>query len=377
MPRSKKKRAKYLSRRYQQRGGAGAPPGQIVIHPDATPSKISVTCYDAKGITEHKDCSVSKVRELVGQKKVTWVDIVGLGSPELFGKIGELFAIHRLAMSDVAHTPQRPKLENFSEHLFLIVQAKMEGQRSETGQISFFLGKNFVISWQEFPGRGFPAVRERLQDQNRALRKAGPDYLLYALLDAVIDAYFPCLMNTGDELDRLEEQIYDRAESRVIVQLHNVRRTVRHLRSILWPLREAVSGLMADHEDLISDEVKIYLRDCNDHTYQLLDTLEIYRETCSDLRDYYATEVSNRMNEVMKVLTIISTIFIPLGFIAGVYGMNFDTEISSLNMPETRWRWGYPAVLGLMAMVTIGQLLFFRRKGWLGGSSKSNPHQKP
>jgi len=376
MSKSARRRAKHRTRRYEQRGGTGAPPGQIVVHPDAIPSKIYVTCYDSKGLTEHKDCTINELRKLVGKKKVTWVNIVGLGSPELYAQISELFGIHRLAMSDVAHSPQRPKLEMFADHLLVVLQAVMSEKRAETGQISFFLGEDYVISWQEFPGRGFPAVLERLTDPNRALRKSGPDYLLYALLDAVIDAYFPGLMSLGDDLDQLEEQIYNRAESQVIANLHEVRRNVRHLRSILWPLREVVSGLMADHEKLVSEDVKIYLRDCNDHAFQLLDTLEIYRETCSDLRDYYATEVSNRMNEVMKLLTIISTIFIPLGFIAGVYGMNFDTNISSLNMPETRWTWGYPAVLGLMTTVAIGQLYFFRWKGWLGGSSNTKIAEK-
>ena len=371
MSKSKKHKrlAKHL-RRYRQRGGPGAAPGLIEVHPEAAPSKISITSYDAEHISEHQDCTVSQVQELLGKKTVTWIDIVGLGSPELFEQIGAVFGIHRLAMSDVAHSPQRPKVEVFPEHLFVIAQASMESNHGDTGQISFFLGKNFVLSWQEFPGREFDAVRTRLNQKGRALRKSGPDYLLYALLDAVIDAYFPGLMQIGDELDDLEEQIYSRTETQDINHLHQVRRQVRHLRSILWPLREAVSGLMSDRSELISGEVKVYLRDCNDHTFQLLDSLEIYRETCSDLRDYYATEVSNRMNEVMKVLTIISTIFMPLGFIAGVYGMNFDPNVSKLNMPELHWHWGYPMALGLMAMITAGQICFFRWKGWLGSLTK-------
>lgn len=357
-------------RRYRQRGGAGAPPGQIDLPPEAKQSKVRLLSYDSDELVQIENCSIDQIRDELGKRTVTWIDIIGLGTQELYQQIGDLFDIHRLALSDVAHAPQRPKVDSYADHIFLIAQVPMHGNDGATGQVSFFLGKNYVISWQEFPGRGFAAVQERLQDSTRAIRSSGPDYLFYALLDSVIDASFPTLMHLGDKLDTLEERIYDRAETQVITQLHRVRRRVRHLRSVMWPLREAVNSLIVSHDKLISAEVRIYLRDCYDHTFQLLDTLEIYRETCSDLRDYYSTEVSNRMNEVMKVLTIIATIFIPLSFIAGVYGMNFDPEISEANMPELKWRWGYPLVLGIMATVAIGQLAFFRWRGWLGKPQK-------
>ena len=196
------------------------------------------------------------------------------------------------------------------------------------------------------------------------------DYLLYALLDAVIDAYFPALETIGETLDDLDEEMESGATSAIVGRIHGVRHDVRLLRRIIWPLREAVDSLITDHEWLIGPDTGVYLRDCHDHAIQIIDTLENYREACSDLRDYYSTEVSNRMNEVMKVLTVIATIFIPLSFIAGVYGMNFDPEVSTLNMPELRWRWGYPVALGLMGAVAAGQLLFFRWRGWLGKSAK-------
>lgn len=370
-----KRQAKRI-RRYRQRGGPGAPPGQIELHPDAVESSIQVTSYGPKEVVEYPDCKFEQIEEILGQRAVTWIDIVGLGSHELFQQIGELFGIHRLALSDVAHTPQRPKVESYTDHIFLVTQVPMEGGAGDTGQVSFFLGKNFVISWQEFPGRRFSAVRERLNTASRSIRRSGADYLLYSLLDAVIDAWFPSLTSIGDELDDLEELIHTRTESRVINRLHSVRRHIRNLRSMMWPLREAVHALMVGHEELIGEEVRVYLRDCYDHTFQLLDSLEIYRESCSDLRDYYSTEISNRMNEVMKVLTVIATLFIPLSFIAGVYGMNFDSGVSPLNMPELKWRWGYPAVLLLMVSVAVGQLMFFRRRGWIGsygGESNDNP----
>ncbi len=354
------------ARRYGQRGTPGARPGSIEIHPEAKPAKIHITSYGPDGIEQQSECTVDQIQEIMGKRAVTWIDIVGIGSTETFEQVGSLLGLHRLALSDVAHVPQRPKVEDYPEQIFLVAQVPMTGTAGETGQVSFFLGKDYVLSWQEFPGREFVAVRERLQHTGRPIRQLGADYLLYALVDAAVDAFFPKLGQLGDQLDELEEQIYDNADTSMIVELHSLRRQVRHLRSVMWPLREAVSSLMSNHEWMISKDVSVYLRDCHDHTVQVIDTLELYRESCSDLRDYYNTEVSNRLNEVMKVLTIIATIFIPLSFIAGVYGMNFDPEVSKLNMPELKYRWGYPMVLGLMAAVAVGQLLFFRWRGWLG-----------
>jgi len=186
----------------------------------------------------------------------------------------------------------------------------------------------------------------------------------------VIDTHFPVLEKLGETLDELDEAMEVGATPSIISRMHGVRHDVRLLRRIVWPMREAVDSLTREHGWLVGEETSLYLRDCHDHAIQIIDTLENYREACSDLREYYATEVSNRMNEVMKVLTVIATIFIPLSFIAGLYGMNFDSEVSSLNMPELRWRWGYPMALGLMATVAFGQLMFFRWKGWLGGGGK-------
>ncbi len=366
------------TRRYGQRGVPGARPGSIEIHPEAKPSTIHLTSYGPDKVVEFNDCTIEQVREVLGQRAVTWIDIVGIGSPETFEQFGKLLNLHRLALSDVAHAPQRPKVEDYPEHIFVVAQVPMKGTRGETGQVSFFLSKNYVVSWQEFPGREFAAVHERLQHRGRPIRQLGADYLLYALLDAIVDAFFPKLGELGDQLDDLEEKIYDDAEPSMVVELHDVRRQVRHLRSVMWPLREAVSVLMNNHGWMISKEVSVYLRDCHDHTFQVVDTLELYRESCADLRDYYNTEVSNRLNEVMKVLTIIATIFMPLSFIAGIYGMNFDPEVSKFNMPELKWRWGYPMALSLMAAMAVGQLLFFRWRGWLGNGvfTRSNQSNK-
>lgn len=351
---------------YGRRAISGARPGSITIPEDAIPTRIHATCYSAEELREYDDLSVQEISELRGRLPVMWLDVVGLGNAEVIEKIAQELGLHRLAVEDVVNIPQRSKVEHYDENIFVVSQLPHSKQTQEIEQISFFAGKGFVLSWREHPSDCFDAVRKRLQVAGRPLRSSGTDYLLYALLDTVIDAYFPALATIGETLDELDEEMEQGATTAIVGRIHGVRHDVRLLRRISWPLREAVNSLYTNHEWLISQETSVYLRDSYDHTVQIVDTLENYREACSDLRDYYASEVNNQMNEVMKVLTVIATIFIPLSFIAGVYGMNFDPEVSMLNMPELKMRWGYPIVLGLMATVACGQLLFFRWRGWLG-----------
>ena len=324
-------------------------------------------------ISVHENCTLDEAHILLGQQPVLWVDIVGMGDLALFEQVGERFGIHRLALEDVVNIPQRAKVENFRDHLFAVCQVPRNGKKHTFEQVSFFIGKDFVITWREWPGDCFDTVRMRLQFPGRALRDSGTDYLLYALLDALIDSYFPTLEKIGDQIDRLDLEMERGPSRQVITRLHGLRHDVRLLRRIVWPMRDAVDALTNRHGWLISPETSIYLRDCHDHVVRIIDSLETYREACSDLREFYSTEVSNRMNEVMKVLTIISTIFIPLSFLAGLYGMNFDTNVSRWNMPELKWRWGYPLLLAVMAAITIGQLWFFHKKGWFGSFTTRNP----
>lgn len=363
------------TRRYGSRVAPGARPGSIAIHPDARPSQIRITCYGPDDLVDFENCEVEEIADHLGKQPVTWVDIVGLGSREVFEPVGKIFGLHPLALSDVAHVPQRPKVEDYRNHLFLVAHVP-NSEQGELSQISFFVGKNFVLTWQEYPGKEFQAVRNRLQIAGRSIRESGSDYLLYTLLDAVIDSYFPVLSQLGDQLDDLDEQVFENVSSSVISEMHALRHQVRHLRSIMWPQREAVSNLIGSYGWLISSEVAVHLRDCHDHTFQIIDTLENFRESCSDLRDYYATEVSNRMNQVMKVLTIIATIFIPMSFVTGLYGMNFDTEVSPYNMPELKSRWGYPIVVAVLAMMAAGQLLFFGWKGWLSSFGRNGKSKR-
>lgn len=338
---------------------------------------IRISAYDDESYVDYEDCPLEQVAKVRGKHAVTWIDITGLGDPELIQQVGDMFGIHRLALEDVVHIPQRSKVEHYQELIYLVVQLPRLNHNHDVEQVSFFVGKDFVLSWRERPSSCFDMVRERIESTGKIIRQSGADYLLYALLDAVIDGYFPVLEQVGARLDTLDEEMEQQIAENIVTRIHGVRHDVRILRRIIWPMREAIDSLARDFDWLITTETSVYLRDCHDHTLQIIETLENYREGCSDLRDLYSTEISNRMNEVMKVLTVIATIFIPLSFIAGLYGMNFDPEVSSWNMPETKWRWGYPLVLLLMGSVAVGQLFFFRWKGWLGssgsGSSKKSP----
>ena len=367
-----RKRASMTMKAYGHRTIPGARPGSIETPVDALPPRIRVTSYDQDSMEDFTECDLQQVGQLLGKRGVTWIDIVGLADPELIVQVGEMFGLHRLALEDVVTVPQRSKVEHYQDVAFIVTPLPRLTRKHDVEQISFFIGKNFVLSWRERPSDCFDAVRERIESTGRLIRETGSDYLLYALLDAVIDAYFPVLETVGNRLDVLDIELEDRTADNIISRIHSVRHDVRMLRRMTWPLREAVDTLATQFEWLISQETSVYLRDCHDHLIQVIDTLEVYRETCSDLRDFHATEISNRMNEVMKVLTVIATIFIPLSFIAGVYGMNFDPEISSLNMPELKLRWGYPMALGLMGLIAVGQLFFFRWKGWLGSNQRSS-----
>lgn len=361
-----------FSKGYRRKTKPAARPGSILVPDGAIPPKIRMTCYSPTELEDNQNCAIDQVRQMRGKYPVQWVDIVGMGDEALFEQIGQLFGIHRLALEDVVNIPQRAKVETFKDHLFIVCQFPRHGRKHTFEQASFFIGKDFVISWREHPSDCFDTIRDRLQFTGRALRDSGTDYLMYALLDALIDSYFPSLERIGEAIDRIDVELEAGPSRPLIIRLHGLRHDLRLLRRIVWPLRDAVDSLTNRHDWLIAPETSIYLRDCHDHVIRIIDSLESYREACSDLRDFYSTEVGNRMNEVMKVLTIISTIFIPLSFLAGLYGMNFNPEVSGWNMPELEWRFGYPAILFVMAAMSIGQLLFFKRKGWLSSFTTTN-----
>lgn len=321
--------------------------------------RVTVIDYDAETLREQP---VERVDDLIPYRDsptVTWINVEGLHDVAVVERIGELFGLHRLALEDVLNCGQRPKVEDYGEHHFLVMRSLLsKGNQSENEQISFFLSERWVITFQEVPGDSFEAVRQRIRQGKGRLRALGADYLVYALIDALIDEFFPVLEAYGDRLEVLEDAVALDPTPESLRDLHAVKRELLLLRRIAWPEREVIHALQREEAGVIAAETKVFLRDVYDHTIQVIDMIETFRDLAGGLLDVYLSSVSNRMNEVMKVLTIIATIFIPLTFIAGVYGMNFRY------MPELEWRWGYPFSLGLMAAVALGLVVFFRRKGW-------------
>ncbi len=343
----------------------GAPPGTLISHPDAAAPEIRVLGFGPDGLEEQTLESPAELASLKGRWPVLWVDVVGVGQAEPIESIGQVFGLHRLALEDVLNVHQRPKVEEYPEHLFAVARSATLEDRVDTEQLSLFLGPGWVVSFQEREGDAWEPVRDRLRMGRGRIRGAGAGYLFYALLDAVVDGYYPLLEEFGARLEHLEEAIIEDPREELVGVIHAARRDALALRHAMWPMREAVGQLYRDDFPAIDAETRVYLRDAYDHTIQVIDLLENYREMASALLEVYLSSVSHRMNEVMKVLTIIATIFIPLTFIAGVYGMNFDREASPLNMPELGWYWGYPTVWAVMLVTALALFWYFKRKRWL------------
>ena len=343
----------------------GAPPGSIHPDPEAPKPVMQVMAYGPEGFVERGLQGVDELHGILGSWPVTWVNIDGLGDATVIQSIGTLFGLHALALEDVVHVHQRPKVEDYPEDLFVVLRIPIEGERLTTEQFSLFLGKGFVVTFQEVPGDCLNPVRDRIRRARGRIRGAGADYLAYALIDAAVDAYFPLVEQFADRIESLEDLAVEGASEHIPREILGIRHDLLTLRRAVWPLRETLSTLYRDEVEFIQEDTRVYLRDCFDHTNQLIEVIESYHEMSGSLMEVYMTSVSNKMNEVMKVLTMIATIFIPLSFIAGIYGMNFSHQSSPWNMPELDWYYGYPFSLGLMAAMAVGFLVFFRRKGWL------------
>ena len=326
---------------------------------------MTVMAYGPDEVLERHIHRVSDVHEFRGQHPVVWLNIDGLGDAATIEQVGEQFQLHRLALEDAVNTHQRAKLDVYDHFLFVVARMADPHRRTYTEQLSLFIGANFVISIQEEAGDCWDPLRERIRQGIGRVRHLGTDFLAYSLLDAAIDAYFPLLETCGEDLDRVEECVVSSPTREALDELHHVKGELLVLRRAIWPHREMLAGLARESTPFVSDATRIYLRDCYDHVIQITELLETYRELSADLRDLYMSAVSNRINETMRVLTIIATIFIPITFIASIYGMNFDTNASPWNMPELRWRWGYPSALALMCASAVGMWWHFRRRGWL------------
>ncbi len=343
---------------------AGLPPGTLIYTGEEKKEEPTITIldYDEKQYQEKK---VEKVEECFPFKEkptVTWINIDGIHKVEIIEKIGKNFDLHPLLLEDILNTQQRQKIEDFENHVFAVLKMfyyEESGKEIEKEQISLILGENYVISFQEKEGDVFDPIRDRIRGGKGKIRKEGSDYLAYALIDAIVDNYYIILENIGEEIEDLEEKVLVNPTTRTLQNIQNLKRELISLRKSFWTLREAIRRLERGEVSLIKKKNLIYFRDIYDHTIQAVDTLEAQREMLSGLLDIYLSSISNRMNEVMKVLTIIATIFIPLTFIAGVYGMNFEF------MPELEVSWAYPTILIVMFMVVIGMVIYFRRKEWI------------
>jgi magnesium transporter len=345
-------------RKVSHRPAPGSVPGTLAKDASAKPTIIQVIGYGPDAIAEETITDPKGLSDWRQRFPIVWVNVSGLANADLIKQVGDFFQIHQLALADAVNNYQRPKMEQYDTYDFIIARMANRVDAAEMEQLGLFLGDRFVLTFQETPGDCFNSVRERLRKQQGRLRRLGADALAYSILDATVDFYFPVLEHYGESLDGLEEDVLLGSDLEMPSRLHGLKRDLLTFRRSLWPLRDALNAWLRDPGPRLTPETAIYLRDCYDHVAQLLDLLETYRELASDLLDIHLSVINTRMNEVMKVLTIISTIFIPMTFIASIYGMNFKY------MPELNWRWGYPFALFLMALIAAGMLRYFRKKKW-------------
>ncbi|MDP2982909.1 MAG: magnesium/cobalt transporter CorA [Candidatus Latescibacter sp.] len=342
---------------------AGLPPGSLEYFGEKIAGKptVSVMDFSEHEFREFKAKSVEDTFALRETATVSWIDISSMIDGETIEKIGEHFRIHPLILEDILTQGQRPKMEDMEDYIFVVLKMLSYDEKAgeiKAEQISIVWGRNFLISFQEFEGDVFNAIRDRIRNAKGRIRKMGTDYLAYSLIDAVIDHYFIIMEKLGERIEILEERLIENPGREALHDIHTMKQEMLFLRKSVWPLREMISGLEKSESALIHEATVMYIRDLYDHTIQIIDTVETFRDLLSGMLDIYLSSTSYRLNEVMKVLTIISTIFIPLTFIAGVYGMNFEL------MPELKTRWGYPAVLTLMAGAALGMVYYFWKKKW-------------
>ena len=342
----------------------GLPPGTLVHVGEKRSESVSISVFDYTEQTLN-ECAPKSIQECFPFKEsasVTWINVNGVHEMDIIETLGKQFDIHPLTMEDIANTRQRPKLEDFDRYLYLMLKMPYyddDSKRIRAEQISIILTSNCVISFQEQPGDVFDPIRERLRNNKGRIRKAGTDYLAYSLADAIVDNCFGILETVGERVEDMEEHLVTNPTPETLKDIHDLKREMILLRKAMWPLREVISALSRGESALIEEPTRAYLRDVYDHTIQVIDTIETFRDMVSGMLDIYLSSVSNRMNEVMKVLTIIATIFIPLTFIAGVYGMNFEW------MPELKCRAAYPILWLVMLAVAGTMVIYFRRKRWL------------
>ncbi|HPI15584.1 MAG TPA: magnesium/cobalt transporter CorA [Spirochaetota bacterium] len=342
----------------------GLPPGALVHVGDkkAENAKILVIDYNENNYNICDSEGLAECRSPMEKPSVRWVDIVGIDRVEVVAEAGSVYNLHPLVMEDILNTSQRPKLDDWDGYTFIVLKAlhfDEPGGEITAEQVSLVLREDTVISFQEIQGDDFLPIIDRIINNHGRIRKLGADYLLYTIIDSIVDNYFVILERLGDRIESLEDEFLSDPQKDTIHRIHSLKREMIFLRKSVWPLREVISRLERGEGGPFENTTMVYLRDIHDHIVQIIDTVELFRDMLSGILDIYLTSVNNRLNEVMKLLTVITTIFIPISFIAGVYGMNFRF------MPETEWRWAYFAVIGLMAAIGLSMFAYFKRKRWI------------
>ncbi|HBT38796.1 MAG: magnesium/cobalt transporter CorA [Pseudothermotoga sp.] len=344
---------------------AGLPPGSVIFIGEQKTefARIDVIDFNEAQLNEVRDASIDQCVEMArNPSTVTWINVIGLHDTNLIRKLGESLGLHPLTMEDIANTTQRPKVEEFPGYIYMvlkIIRYEEVTNQMEVEQVSLVIEENYVASFQEVEEDVFNPVRERIRASKGRIRSMKSDYLAYALMDAVVDSYFLVVEHIGDKIEELEEKVLSDPNPAILQELHRLKRGLLDIRKSVWPLREEIGSLIKSESTIIRAETKVYLRDLYDHVVQIIDMVETFRDILSGMHDLYLSNISIRMNDIMKTLTIIATIFIPLTFIAGIYGMNFEY------MPELKWKWGYFFVWGVMITIAIGMVIYFRKKKWL------------
>ena len=343
---------------------AGLPPGTLIYIGEKRleKTKITVINYDQQ---HYEKRTINTIDECFGYRdtsQTTWINIDGLHDIDLIQQLDEHFGIHALVLEDILNTGQRPKVEVFGNYIFVVLKMiylSPDGNDIISEQISLIVGQNYCISFQEKEGDVFGPIRKRIEENKGRIRKMGSDYLAYALLDSVVDNYYIVLEKFGEKIEALDDALINNPGLETSREIHKLKRIMIDLRKQIWPLREVLASLQRDESKLIKKATIVYLRDIYDHIIQVMDNVDTFRDMLSGMHDVYLSSMSNKMNEIMKVLTIFAAVFIPLTFVAGIYGMNFKF------MPELEWRWGYFGVLGVMAVIGVGLLFYFKKKRWI------------
>lgn len=370
-----RRRNKLRRKRRRVRTRPGAPPGEVQVDALEPMPAVWMLRYGPGGIVEDRQVERGELSSLKAGEGVLWVAVAGLGDAEVLRALGQAFGLHKLTVEDLT-SAQRPKSEHFESYDYILLRAPASADSTSLTQLSVIVGDGFLLSFEEAEGAGLEPIYQRLRFGRGLLRGYGADYLAYAMIDLSIDRFFPTLERIAERIEELEPVVLEDRHRNVLPPLYAMKQELRECQRGIWPLRDLINALIRDDQGRLGANARLHLRDCRDHVVQLIDQIDESRETATSLMELHVSNVGNRMNEVMQVLTIISTIFIPLSFIAGVYGMNFDDKVSPWNMPELRWYLGYPAVLLMMAALAAGMLLYFRRKGWLGGDTAEDEFEE-